>query len=99
MKLEPKLIKLLMVKSAEFGSQATEGPDQPELSGDDVNDEAKTSLLGKLEALLVFVLNLSERIASSQKIGVKIVATISGISKVADSFCALESAADEVTAS
>src|ERR1700692_1816148 len=99
MALEPKLIKLPMVKRAEFRRQATKGPDQPELRGDDVNDETKTSLLGKLEAILGFTLHLDERIARRQKIGVQVVTTVSGISKVTNFFCALESATDEVTAS
>jgi hypothetical protein len=86
MALEPKLIKLPMVKRAEFGRQATEGPDKPELPDDDVNDEAKTSLLGKLQAILGFTLDLNERIPCRQKIGVQVVATVRGISKVPNFF-------------
>ena len=56
MALEPKLIELFIVKGAEFRRQATEGPDKPELRGDDVNDETKPSLLRKLEAILGFTL-------------------------------------------
>jgi hypothetical protein len=38
MALEPKLIKLPVIKGAEFRRQATKSPDKPELRGDDVDD-------------------------------------------------------------
>ena len=74
MALEPKLIKLPIVKGAEFRRQAPESPDKPELRGDDVDDETKPSLLGKLEAILGFTLHLSERISRGEKVRVQVVA-------------------------
>ena len=68
MALEPKLIKLLIVEGAEFRRQATEGPDKPELRGDDVNDETEPHLLRKLEAILGFTLHLNERISRREKV-------------------------------
>ena len=73
MALEPKLIKLPIVKGAEFRRQATEGPDKPELRGNEVNDETEPHLLGKLEAMLGFTLHLNERISRRQKVRVQVV--------------------------
>jgi hypothetical protein len=78
-----KLIKLPIVKTAEFRRQATEGLDKPELRGDDINNETKPSLLGKLEAVRGFTLHLNERISRCQKIRVQVVATERRISEVA----------------
>ena len=71
MAFEPKLIKLPIVKVAEFRRQATEGSDKPELRGDDVNDDTKPSFLGKLEAILGFTMDLRERISRSEKVCVQ----------------------------
>jgi len=46
MALEPKLIEPLIVEAAEFRRQAAEGPDKPELRGDDVNDETEPVVYG-----------------------------------------------------
>ena len=46
----------LVVEGAEFRRQAAEGPDKPELRGDDVNDETEPHLLRKLETVLGFTL-------------------------------------------
>jgi hypothetical protein len=43
MALEQELIEPLIVKGAEFRRQTTEGPDKPELRGDDVNGETEQS--------------------------------------------------------
>jgi len=76
MPLEPNLIKLPVVKGAEFRRQATEGPDKPKLCGDEVNDVTEPGLLGKLEAILGFTLHLNQRISSRQKVRVQVVAAV-----------------------
>ena len=63
MALEPKLLKLPIVKAAEFRRQTTERPDKPELCGAGVNDPTESSLPRKLEAILGFTLHLYERIS------------------------------------
>ena len=92
MALEPKLIKLPIVKGAEFRRQATEGSDKPELRGDDVNDDTKPSLLGKLEAILGFTMDLRERISRSEKVCVQGVAAVRRNYEIADLVRGLESA-------
>ena len=49
MVLESKLLKLSIIKGAEFRRQPTKAPDKPELCGNDVNDSTEPSLLGKLQ--------------------------------------------------
>ena len=95
MALEPKLIKLFIVKGAEFRCQATEGPDKPELR----SDETKPSLLIKLEAMLDFTLHLNERISRCQKVRVQIAATGSCKNEIARCVRGLESPMYQVTAS
>src|SRR6266446_2180339 len=99
MALEPKLVKLSIVKGPEFRCQATEGPDKPELGGDDVNYETESSLLGELEAILGFTLRLDERIPGCQKIRVQVVAAVCRKTEVADLVRGLERPMHQVTAS
>ena len=54
MALELKLIEPLIVEAAKFRGQPTEGPNQPELHGHEVNNEAEARVPGKLEAVLGF---------------------------------------------
>src|SRR5260370_19377098 len=99
MALEPKIIKLFIVKGAEFRRRTTEGPDKPELRGDDVNDETKPSLLRKLKAILGFTLHFRERISRRQKVGVHVVAAVRRKTEVADLVRGLEGPTHHVTAS
>ena len=99
MALDPKLIKLLIVKGAEIRRQAAERPDEPELRGDGVNDETEPHLLRKLEAMLGFALHLVERIARREKVRVQVVAAIRRKSEIADLVCGLERATHQIAAS
>ena len=74
MALDPKLIKLLIVKGAKCRRQAAQRPDQPELGGDDVNDKPEPRLLREREAMLGFALHLGKRIARREKVRVQLVA-------------------------
>ena len=49
MALESKLLKLFIVKEAEFRRQPTKSPDKSELRSNDVKDSTEPSLLGKLQ--------------------------------------------------
>src|SRR5882724_6949721 len=90
MALELKLIEPLIVEGAECRRQATERPDQPELRGDDVNDETEPGLLRKLEAILGFTLHLDERISRRQKVRVQVVAAVRRKTEVANLVRSLE---------
>jgi hypothetical protein len=48
MALESELLKLSIIKGAEFGRQPAQGPNKCELRGNNVNDPTEPSLLGKL---------------------------------------------------
>ena len=68
MALEPKFIKLSVIKGAEFRRQATEGMDKPKLRGAEVNDQTKPSLLCTLEAMLSLTLRFSQWIARREQV-------------------------------
>src|SRR6266404_1662629 len=99
MALEPKLIKLPIVKGAEFRRRTTEGSDETELRGDDVNDETKSSLVRKFEGILGFTLHLHERVSRRQKVRVHVVAAVRRKTEVADLVRGLERPMYHVTAS
>src|SRR6266478_5299762 len=99
MALEPKLLKLPIVKGAEFRRQTTECSNKPELRGDDVNDETKPpGLLRKLETILGFTLHLHERISRCQKICVQVDAAVHRKTEVADLVRGLERTMYQATA-
>jgi len=98
MTLEPKLIKLSIVKGAECRRQPTERPDQRELHGDDVNDATVLNLPGKLEAILGCALYLDERIARCEHVVVQMVAGVCRKCEVAELVRRLERATHQITA-
>src|ERR1700731_5082330 len=99
MALDPCLIKLLIVKTAEFRRQAAQRSDQPELGGDGVNDKPEPRLLREREAMVGFAFHLGKRIARREKVRVQFVAAVGGVSEVADLVCRLERAAYQIAAS
>ena len=70
--LEPALVELRVVEGAEVRRQSTKRPDQPELRGDDVDDETEPRLLRKFEPILGFALHLDERISRREKVRVQV---------------------------
>jgi hypothetical protein len=84
MVLESKLLKLSIIKGAEFRRQPTKAPDKPELCGNDVNDSTEPSLLGKLQAILDCALDLRERISRSEQVRVQGVAAVGRNCEIAD---------------
>src|ERR1700737_1080307 len=99
MTLEPKLIEPLIVEGAEFWRQATEGPDKPELRGDDVNDETEPSLLRKLEPILGFTLRLNEWVSHGEKVRAQGDCTISRKREVTDFARCIDGATHHIAAS
>src|SRR3984893_7770097 len=99
MTLKPKLIDPLIVKGAESWRQATEGPDKPELRGDDVNDETEPSLLRKLEPILGFTLRLNEWVSHGEKVGAQRDCTISRKREVTDFARCIDGATHQIAAS
>ena len=98
MALEPKLIELLIVKAAELRRQAAERPDQPELRGDDIDDQTEPGLLRERQAMLGFTLHLNERISRREKVRVQLVAAIRGKGEVTDLVRGIERATHQIAA-
>ena len=99
MALEPRLIKLRIVKAAECRRQSPESPDQSELRGDAINDKPESRPLREREAMLSFAFHLGKRIARHEKVRVQLVAAIAGVNEVAGFVCHLERAAHQIAAS
>jgi hypothetical protein len=68
MSLEAILVDLRVVERVEVRGQSTEQPDEPELRGNDVADQAKLHSLHEFEAILSLPLDLNERISRRQKV-------------------------------
>ena len=98
MAFEAAFIELLTVERSECRCQATKRPDQLELRGDDLDDEAEPRLLRKLEAPFGLTLRACQRISSCEKIRVQIVAAVRGKREVAGLVRDIERAAHQVTA-
>src|SRR5260370_34542013 len=62
------LIKVLIVKRAEVPGHPAQHSYQPELRGDDVNDQPELRLLRKIESMLGFGVHLDKQLASREKI-------------------------------
>src|SRR5215475_14070153 len=99
MALESKLLKLPVVKGAEFRRRTTECSDKPELRRDDVNSEAKPRLLRKLESILGLTLHLHKRISCRQKVRVQVHTAVCREREVADFVRGLEPATYQITTS
>src|ERR1700688_880588 len=99
MTLEPKLIEPLIVEGSEFCRQATEGPDEPDLRGDDVNDETEPSLLRKLEPILSFTLRVNEWISHGEKVRVQVDWAIGRKREVTDFARCIDGATHQIAAS
>src|SRR4051794_20330605 len=98
MAFEAVFIESLAVERSECRCQATKRPDQLELRGDDLADQAELRLVRKLEAPFGLTLRLCQRISSGEKIGVQIVAAVRGKREVAGLVRDIECAAHQVTA-
>src|ERR1700749_4437266 len=66
MMFEAALVEPFIVQEAEFGRQATQGPDQTELRGDNLDDQTETRFPREFEPFLGFSLHLAKRITACQ---------------------------------
>ena len=93
-----KLVELPVVEAAEGGRQAAQHPDQRDLRGDEVDDEAEARLLGEGEAPFGFRLHFRQRLAGEQQVRVQILAGVGAIGEVADPVRRFERAAYQIAA-
>ncbi len=97
--LDPKLVKLRIVKGAEFRRKSPESPDQPKLDGDEVDNHPEPRLLGKRETVLGFALHLGKRVADGEKVRGQGVATVRAEGQVAVLVRHLERPTQQIAAS
>src|SRR6267378_3302496 len=97
--LYPKLIKLPIIEGSKFRRQSAKSPDQPELSGSDVNDKPKPRFLRKCERILGFTLHINERVACREKIRDQVAAAVGRAIEVAHLVRRLQRAAQKITPS
>src|SRR3984885_12883265 len=95
--LDPKLVKLTIIKGSKCRRPSAKRPDQPELRGSDVNDEAEPRLPRKCEHCLGFRLRIGQRVARRQKVGDQVVAAVGHVSEVALLICHLQRTAQQIT--
>src|SRR5882757_29418 len=57
------LVEPFIIEGAEFWRQAAQSPDQPELRGDNVDNETKPRLPREVESIFGFALRIAERIS------------------------------------
>jgi hypothetical protein len=81
--LYPKLIKLPIIEGSKSRRQSAKRPDQPELSGSDVNDKPEPRFLRKCERILGFTLHIDERFPCRKKIRGHVAAAVSRAIEVA----------------
>src|SRR6266850_955602 len=84
MLLEPVLIELRIVEGAELRSEVPKDPDQPELSGDDVDDETVSDLAHELEPGLGLALHVGERLPAGQEVRDRHEAAEAGVREIAE---------------
>jgi len=81
---ESRLVELRIVEGVERRSQTPESENQPQLGGDDVDDETEAYLAGECESGLGFPLDIGQRLAGREQVGDQIVAAIGRKGEVAD---------------
>src|SRR5260370_22425368 len=97
--LHAKVVRLLIIKVTEIRDQSGEGPNAPELCGDDVSGNTDADLLRKGETTLGFALPLMERIPRREKVRVQVAAAVPRKSEVTGLVRRLERATYQITAS
>src|SRR6202022_3908620 len=79
-----RLVELRIVEGVERRCQTPESKDQPQLGGDDVNDETKPYLAGECKSGPGFPRDVGQWLARSEQVGDQIVAAISRKGEVTD---------------
>jgi hypothetical protein len=72
--LDPKLLKLPIIKGSKCRRQSAKSSDQLKLSGSDVGDELEARLLRKREYSLGFTLHINKRLSGREKVRRQMVA-------------------------
>ena len=80
--LKLPLIELSIVKSTEGRRQAAESPNQPELRGDEIDEEPEMDFPCEFEAILGLALRLGERIARRQHVPDQVGVAVGGVNDV-----------------
>jgi hypothetical protein len=95
---ELALVEPFIVEGAKFWRQAAQGSDQPELRGDNIDNQTKPRLPRKVEPIFCFALRIAERISGCDKIRVQVVAALSSKGDIADLVCGVEGATHQIAA-
>jgi len=69
---ERLFVEPCIVEAAEMRCEPAQGPDQAELAGDDVDDEAEPRLAREVETMLGFALHVAQRVSGCQQVGVQV---------------------------
>ncbi len=99
MLLEPALVELGIVERVELRGQAAEGPDESQLSGDDVGDVAEPELARELEAGLGLAKHFTEGLPGGEQVRDRHVTAVTRVGEVAVSGGRLEGAPHQAAAS
>src|SRR5262249_16207179 len=96
--LEQKLVKAIIVETAEFRSQAAKASYKRELRPDVILDETETELLRELEVVLGLLLHLDEMIPGSQHVLNHVIAAEARVRNVTAFVRDIKGAADKIAA-
>src|SRR5437016_5815196 len=99
MLLEPALVELGIVERVELRGQAAEGPDESQLSGDDVGDVAEPELARELEAGLGFAQHFTEGLPGGEQVRDRHVTAVTRVGEISVSGGRLEGAPHQAAAS
>jgi len=72
--LDPKLLKLPIIKGSKCRGMSAKSSDQLKLSGSDVNEKLELRLLRNGESILGFTLHINERLSGREKVRRQMVA-------------------------
>ncbi len=99
MLLEPALVELAIVERVELRGQAAEGPDESQLSGEDVADVVEAELARELEGALGLALHLTEGLPGGEQVRDRHVPAVTRVGEVAVSAGCPEGAPHQAAAS
>ena len=96
--LDLTLVELVIVKGSERPRQPAERPDEPELRGNQIDDQAEPHLPREGESALELALRVDERIAGGEDVRVELIAAVGRVGQIADPVGGLERATQEIPA-
>jgi hypothetical protein len=80
--LKLPLVELSIVKSTEDRCQAAESPNEPELRGDEIDEECEMDFPCEFEAMVGLSLRLGERVACRQHVPDQVRVAVGGVNDV-----------------